>query len=143
MNISRAVLAGIMTWVLTFGSFAVMSFIPIIKDSELCQSLIVYLLLVPIVILGVRYYYNKGERTNGLIVGLIMVAIGLILDTLITIPFVMVPLGGSYASFFSRIFLWILVFEYVLVAFLYWKLKISISSNFNEERFSLNATLCG
>lgn len=124
MNKLRAVLSGIISWALIFASFAIMSFVPGLKDSETYQHIVLCIVLIPIVIVGARYYYKKGDKTNGLITGLVMVLSGLIMDALVVVPLVVIPQGGSYTEFFSRPFEWIVVMAYVLIVYVYYRMKI-------------------
>ena len=118
MNTLRSILSGALTWVLTFISFAVISSIPVLKNWELYQYLIIYGLLVPIVLFGARFYYKRGGRTNGLLIGIVMVTAGMLLDIIITVPLVYKPLGEGYLSFFMKPTLWILIIEYVFIVYL-------------------------
>lgn len=124
MKLGRTLAAGTMVWVLIFITFTIMSFIPIVKDSELQQNLILYVLLIPVVILGTKFYYKKGAATHGLLLGVVMSVIGLIFDALISVPYVIIPHGGSYESFFINPLLLITSIEYILIVFLYWKMKV-------------------
>ncbi len=120
----RAILAGIIVWIFIFITFSIMSSIPIIKDSEIQQNLIIYILLFPYVLFGIRFYYKKEQQTNGFIIGLIMAFTSIILDALITVPLVIIPHGGSYASFFSSPFLGVTFILFLGIVFFYWKLKV-------------------
>lgn len=124
MKISRTILAGIIVWSLIFFTFIVMSVVPVIKDSEIQQNLILYVLLIPFAFLGAKFYYKIEQKTNGFIIGLIMAFTGIVLDALITVPFVIIPHDGSYTSFFSSPFLWITFIEFILIVFFYWKFSI-------------------
>jgi len=124
MKTTRAIISGIFIWILIFISFSIMSYIPIIKDSDIQQSLIVNLLLIPIVILGAKFYYKSGEITNGLLLGIFMSIIGLILDGLITVPFVIVPHGGNFRSFFINPLFLITLIEYIVIVYFYWNKKV-------------------
>ena len=132
MKITRAITSGIIIWVLVFITFAIMSFIPVIKNSELQQNLILYILLIPIVTFGAKHYYKKDKFTNGFTIGLIMSIVGLFLDTFITIPFVIIPHNGNYTSFFINPLLWITIIEFILIVYFYWKLKVNNITN-NEK----------
>lgn len=124
MKVSRAILSGIIIWVLIFVSFTVMSFIPVIKDSELQQNLILYIILLPIVIIGAKFYYKKGSKANGLLLGLLISITGLLLDAIITIPVVIIPHGGDYMSFYLDPLLWGIIAEFILITYFYWKVKV-------------------
>ena len=124
MNAKRAITSGILIWILIFINFTIFSFIPVIKNSELQQNLILYVLLIPIVIVGMKYYYKKGNKTNGLTLGVILSITSLLLDASITVPFVIIPHGGNYNDFFVNPLLWITTAELILISFFYWKTKI-------------------
>ncbi len=124
MKVARAITTGMMIWVLIFITFTIMSFIPGIKDSELQQNLILYVVLIPIVIFGTKYYYKKDSITNGFLIGAVMATVGLVLDAFITVPFVIIPHNGSYMSFFINPLLWITTIEFILIVYFYWKVKV-------------------
>jgi hypothetical protein len=126
MKIGRAILAGSLVWFFVFSVFAVFSFVPSIKDSALLQALIIGILIIPFAIFGTTFYYKKGDDTNGLTIGFVMIVTALILDVLITVPLVEIPYNNSsYKAFFTNPLLWMLVVENLAVIFLYWKFKLS------------------
>ena len=129
MKITRALLSGAFVWIMIFALFTIMSFIPVIKDSKLQQDMLVFIFLIPFAMAGAAFYYKKGSQTNGLIIGSIMVAISLTLDALITVPYVIVPQGGSYASFFTDPFMAIIGVEFIATVYFYWKVKIKPQLN--------------
>jgi hypothetical protein len=120
----RAILVGSLIWLMIFSTFTVLSYIPNIKDSALQQFLIVALLAIPFTILGASIFYKNRNKANGFLIGLIIVITALTLDVLITVPFTIIPNQGTYHSFFTSKFLWILVAEVVTIVYFYWKLKI-------------------
>ncbi len=117
MKIIRAIVSGIIIWVLIFTVFTAMSFIPVVKDSELQQNMLLWIILIPITLLGVKFYYKKGFKTNGLLIGLIIVVTSLILDALITLPYVIIPNNGNYYDFYTSPFLLITIIEIITVSF--------------------------
>lgn len=120
----RAILVGALIWLLIFSTFSVLSYLPNIKNSALQQFLIVAPLAILFTLLGAYIFYKNGNKTNGFIIGLIIVTTTLILDVLITVPFTIIPNQGNYHSFFTSKFLWILVAEVVTIVYFYWVLKI-------------------
>lgn len=120
----RAILFGALVWLLIFITFGLLDSIPIIKDSLNQQALIVGILIIPFAIVGASLFYRNSNKENGVIVGLIMVATALLLDSLITVPFIEIPNGGSYKSFYSYPFLWLLVLINMATVYFYWSLKI-------------------
>ncbi len=120
----KAILVGAFVWLFVFSAFTALSYIPGIRDSEVQQGLIVAVFLIPFAYLGASIFYKNGVEANGLVVGLIMVTTALILDAFITVPFTIIPLGGSYLSFYSSPILWILVSLNIGTIYFYWNTKI-------------------
>lgn len=120
----RAILIGAMVWALIFFSFALLGFVPTLKDSLNLQALVVGILIVPYAIFGASIFYKNGNKENGIVIGVIMAVTALMLDTLITVPFIEIPNGGTYQSFFSFPLLWLLVFINIASVYFYWRLKI-------------------
>lgn len=77
-------------------------------------------------IIGAKIYYKKVPKTNGLLLGIVMSATALILDVFITVPFVEIPNGRTYYSFFSSPVLWLLAIINALSVYFYWKKKVTI-----------------
>ncbi len=124
MKVVRTIASGAMIWVFIFCTFTIMSFIPVVQKSEVQQNLILYVVLIPIVIFWAKFYYKKGDKTNGLLLGGIMALVGLVLDFFITVPVVIVPQGGNYMSFYANPLLWITTIEFILITYFYWKMKV-------------------
>lgn len=126
MKILRAILSGVITWALIFVLWPIIMSTPVLKDLGNWQYLIHYIALVPIVILGAYYYYKSGDKVNGFILGLIMLATGQILDAIITVPFFIIPQGSSYTKFFINPLIWIGFVEFVVITYLYWAKKVKV-----------------
>jgi hypothetical protein len=124
MKYFRAISIGTMVWALIFLTFAILGFAPTIKDSLNLQVLVVGILIVPYAIFGASVFYKKGNKENGVTVGVIMALTALILDGLITVPLIEIPKGGSYQSFYSFPLLWLLVTINIATVYFYWKLKV-------------------
>lgn len=71
-----------------------------------------------------KFYYQKKSNITGLALGIIMTATALLLDIFITVPFVEIPNGRNYQSFFSSPVLWLLVFITIMSIFFYWRKNI-------------------
>lgn len=128
MNYPRALFSGFLVWILVSISFYVLDQIPFIKDFFWWQSLIVMFGIVFFGILGAKIYYKKTFQTNGLSLGIVMSAIALILDIFITVPFVEIPNGRNYYTFFTSPVLWLLATINALSVYFYWKKKINLRS---------------
>ena len=46
------------------------------------------------------------------------------LDALVTVPFFVIPNGGSHYTFFTSVGFWFIAFEFLLVASLYWYARV-------------------
>ena len=103
MKLLRAILSGVLVWILIFSVFTAISFIPGIKDSPIQQGLVIGLLLIPFASFGAAIYYKSGDKTNGLVIGTLMIIVALILDAVVTVPLVEIPYNGSsYSQFFTN-----------------------------------------
>ncbi len=122
--IFRSILSGGIVWVMIFSLFLILSLVPLVKDSLTAQGVTVMVLVIPFSLLAALFYYRKGAASNGLVVGIIMVLTALFLDSVITVPLLIIPAKGSYVTFYSDPLLWILIAENFLVIFLYWRLKV-------------------
>ncbi|WP_131494911.1 DUF5367 family protein [Flavobacterium sp. MEB061] len=70
------------------------------------------------------FYYKNGIKLHGLLLGIIMSLTALLLDALITVPFIEIPNGGNYYSFFSSPVLWILASINSITVYCFWRMKI-------------------
>lgn len=125
----RATLSGAIVWIMIFMYFTFLSFIPYVKDAELLQHVLLWFLLIPIVLFGLNFYHKKVPKSNELLVGVIIVITCLTLDVLITIPLTIIPYGGSYVSFFTNPFLWIIVAEILTITFVKSKKMVKNSNS--------------
>lgn len=120
MKIKRAVLTGIVVWIIAVFLYSISYYVPIIDDADMQANVVLFVVVVPLVWLGCSFYYRKDNKTHGYKIGLIMLSISIVLDTLITVPVFIIPYGGDYYSFFISISFWAIAFEFVVVAILYW-----------------------
>ena len=120
MKYIRAIFSGILVWIAVSLSFYVLEQILFVKDSFFWQSFMVTIWIVFFAIGSAKFYYSKNYNMSGLQLGIIMSLTALFLDVLITVPFVEIPNGRSYESFFTSPVLWILVLVNVFSVFL-WK----------------------
>lgn len=119
MKILSVVKIGVLIWVLGVSSYVLSYSIPIIEDAELQANLSLSLAVLPLVWFGTRWYFTKDVTTKGFFVGLAFFGIAAFLDALFTVPFLVLPVGGSYQEFFSAPGFWIIAVEFVLVASVY------------------------
>jgi len=120
----RGVLSGLFVWTCVSLSFYVLGSIPLIQDSFYWQAFIVMICISFYAFLATQFYYKKEYKTNGIITGFLISGTALLMDVMITVPFVEIPNGRSYQSFFSSPILWILVLTTVCTVYFYWKKNI-------------------
>lgn len=127
MKYSRGIFSGFIVWLCVSISFYLLGNTPLLKDYFLIQALIVMVLIVFYAIVGAKFYYQKKYNTNGFALGVLMSGTALFLDVLITVPFVEIPEGRSYESFFTSPILWTLAFINAFSVYWYWHRKIKNS----------------
>jgi hypothetical protein len=96
------------------------------SDSDLQANWVLSIFLIPAALLGTHIYYRKGHQTNGFVLGIFMFMIAMILDVLITVPFFIMPYGGSYKSFFIDLSFWLIAVEYISVVAAYWQIERAV-----------------
>ncbi|MDF9797934.1 hypothetical protein OKW21_003197 [Catalinimonas alkaloidigena] len=128
MNIKRLVVSAAISWVLGVSAYAASFMLNILDDAELQANLVLMLALLPSVIIAIRFYFNKANPVNGFVLGLSMFGIAMLLDALITVPVFIIPMGGSYLTFFSDPGFWMIALEYILVVVLYtnWRQRMAV-----------------
>ena len=124
MKTIKALAVGIVVWILGVSAFSAIYMLPIMEDQYLQANIGLALVIPPLVWLGARIYYRKEKFVHGFTLGLLMLLASATLDALITVPMLIIPYGGSYASFFGSLDFWLIAFEFVLVAVLYWYVKV-------------------
>lgn len=112
MNIKRAIGFGVMLWILIFVEVTIVMFIPALQDKVLTQHIIHWIVLIPMVLLLAKWYFKADPPTlkKGFFLGLIGLAVGIILDLLITIPLFVKDYG-----FFADWKLWVGMAEAILL----------------------------
>jgi len=106
MKFLRALGIGILFWIIIFIEISITMIG--LGLNDLTTYIIHYIVIIPIAFFCAWLYY-KGEReskrTNGFLVGLLFVVVGIILDLIITVPLFIIPAGGNYSTYFSGIYL--------------------------------------
>ncbi|MGI9546420.1 MAG: DUF5367 family protein [Flavobacteriaceae bacterium] len=129
MDTIRVILAGILVWILGVCAFITSYTLPVLEDLELQSNIALAIAIIPAAWLGARVYYLKGNKTNGFLVGLFMVLVAVVLDALITVPFLIIPNGGGFSEFFTTASFWLIASEYYLIVLLYWYLRVNTTYN--------------
>lgn len=128
MKTIRIFAVGTLIWFLVFTSFALLEYVPSLSGKVDSQALILSFLIVPFAGFGAYIYYKDGNREHGFKIALIMGILALALDALVTVPFIEIPHGRSYQSFFSYPQLYLLVILNMLTIYLYWRIKVVVKA---------------
>lgn len=121
MKYIRAIFSGILVWAAVSISFYLLEQILFVKNAFFWQSFMVTIWIVFFAIGAAKFYYLKNYKMSGLKLGIIMSVTALLLDVIITVPFVEIPNGRSYESFFTSPILWILAFLNAFSVFIWQK----------------------
>jgi len=124
MKIKRAILLGIAIWIIAILFYSISYYVPILENADEQANVVLFFIVIPLVWLGCSYYYKKDNKTHGFIVGQTMLLTSVTLDALITVPFFVAPNGGNHYSFFTSLGFWIIAFEFLLIAILYWYSRV-------------------
>jgi len=124
MKTKRAILIGIAIWMIGILFYSLSQFVPILENAETQANIVLFVVVMPLVWLGCAYYYKKDDNTHGLKVGQTMLLTAVALDAVITVPIFVIPNGGNHYSFFTSLGFWIIAFEFLAVAALYWYARV-------------------
>ena len=124
MKTVRALAIGFLVWILGVSAFTAIYELPLMEDRYLQANIGLALAVPPLVWLGVWIYYKREKSTHGLKLGLLMLLASVALDALVTVPMLIIPFGGSYASFFGSLDFWLIAIEFILVSLTYWYLNV-------------------
>jgi len=119
MKLVRAILMGVLLWILIFVEWSIMIFAPVLKDLGKAQWLVHYIVLIPIAILCSWLYYKSKDKLNGFTLGAIFLIVGNILDLIIT-----APLFTGYVAYYSNTLLWLAFLELLVITGVYWIIAV-------------------
>ncbi len=124
MKRTRTIGFGLLIWIIGVLLYMLSFYVPIIENEKLQANIWLSIIIIPVVWLGATLYYKNGVATHGLVAGLIFFGTSAILDALITVPFTVLPYGGTYADFFIDLGFWFIGIEFVATTTLYWYLRV-------------------
>ncbi len=124
MKLARLIATGILIWIIGVSLYASSYYVQLLKNAEQQANIWLSIVIIPVVWFGAKLYYGKGISTHGLKIGLIFFIISAIFDALITVPFTILPYGGSYSDFFIDFGFWFIGLEFIVTTILYWYLKV-------------------
>ena len=120
----RAISIGAIIWALGVSFFSLSFFLNILEDAQLQANLVLFITVLPLVWMGSKLYYKRDYKTPGYIVGMTFFLVAAALDAMITVPFLVLPNGGTYYDFFTDMGFWLIGAEFVATATLYWFTKV-------------------
>lgn len=112
---------GVLLWLLIFLEIS-LTMIGL-KLSEITVWIIHYIFLIPAAILCAWLYYRSDDKLNGFTLGLLMVIVGIALDMITTVPYFVIPQGGSYLTYFSNYYMLIGFVELIIITGIYGVIK--------------------
>lgn len=124
MKTKRAILTGVAIWIIAVLLYSLSYYVTILEDASTQANTVLFIVVMPLVWLGCHYYYKKDNQTHGLIVGQAMLLTSVALDAIITVPLFEIPNGGNHYSFFTAPAFWIIAFEFLTVATLYYFARV-------------------
>ena len=98
-------------------------YVSLLEDAEQQANIWLSIVIVPVVWFGAKLYYQNSTSIHGFRVGLIFFSISAVLDALITVPFTVLPYGGTYYDFFVDFGFWFIGLEFIATTTLYWYIK--------------------
>lgn len=124
MKTQRAIFLGIAIWIIAILFYSISYAIPILEDLDTQANIVLFVVVMPLVWFGCYFYYKKDNKTHGIKVGQTMLLTAVALDALITVPFFVMPNGGNHYTFFTSLGFWIIAFEFLVIASLYWYTRV-------------------
>ena len=124
--IKSAIISALLVWTLGILAFTASYFFPVLADADLQANWVLSLALIPAATLGAHIYYGKGHRTNGFLLGAAMLVVVILMDAMVTVPFFIIPYGGSYTRFFLDPHFWLIAVELVSVVAAYWQIERAV-----------------
>lgn len=132
MKLTRTMGFGLLIWVIGVSLYALSFYVPILENPEQQANIWLSIVILPVVWFGAKLYYKKGVTAHGLWVGTIFFSVSAILDALITVPFTILPYGGTYSDFFIDFGFWCIGIEFIAMTALYWYIKVFKKSKSNN-----------
>jgi len=123
MKTIRAITIGVMIWIMGVAAYSLSFSIPLMENVELQANLTLLIAVIPLVWFGAQQYYKKDHTTHGLWIGFTFFSVAALLDALITVPFLIIPQGGSYAAFFGDPGFWLIGGVFLTTTVAYWYLQ--------------------
>ncbi|MGB5236588.1 MAG: DUF5367 family protein [Flavobacteriaceae bacterium] len=124
MKTFRAIMIGAGVWFFAVAFYTLSYQFPILENRDEQANLVLLTVVLPLVWLGSHIYYKKDTTTHGIKIGQVLLLTAAFLDAVITVPLFIIPNGGSHSSFFLDPGFWIIAFEMIATAVLYYYITI-------------------
>lgn len=124
MKLIRTIGFGILIWIIGVNLYALSFYLPILEDTEKQANIWLSIIIIPVVWFCSKLYFKKKATIQGLWAGLIFFGVSAILDALITVPFTVLPYGGTYADFFIDFGFWFIGLEFIATTYVYWHTNV-------------------
>jgi len=128
MKTFRAIVIGTGIWILGVIAYATSFGIPVLGDQGLQANIFLSLAIPPLVWFGAALYYGRDKNPHGFWVGLVFFLTAAMLDVAITVPFLVIPNGGSHYEFFTDLAFWLIALEFMAVAVAYHYIKKEVKN---------------
>ena len=129
MKLTRKIGFGLLIWIIGVMLYALSFYVQIIENAEQQANIWLSIVIIPVVWFGAKLYYTKDVNISGIWVGLVFFITSGILDALITVPFTVLPYGGTYSDFFIDFGFWFIGLEFIAITTLYWYIKVFKKKN--------------
>lgn len=123
MSKLKAVATGGLIWLLGAVCYTISYLVPVLDNPDLQANLVLGAVAIPNVWFGTHFYYIRKGNMHWLQLGVIILLTAICLDAMITVPFFIIPTGGSFQGFFGAPAFWLITAEVLLVVFAYWYFK--------------------
>lgn len=123
----RNTVIGAIIWIIGVSLYSLSFFIPILENVEFQANLVLILAVIPLVWYGTKVSFKNSPNSKGPVVGTIFFVTAAVLDALVTVPYLVIPNGGSYYQFYTDPGFWLIGFEFILISTLYWYLNNSMN----------------
>ncbi len=124
MKLKRTIGFGLLIWIIGVNLYALSFYLPILEDAEKQANIWLSIIIIPVVWFCSKLYFKKHITGHGLWVGLMFFGISAFLDAIITVPFTILPYGGTYYDFFVNFGFWFIGIEFIATTTVYWHLKV-------------------
>ncbi len=118
MKTTRAILSGIIVWILGVAIYVTSFYIPVLDNAELQANIALAIGLLFLAWFSATTYFMKYPAASATKLAVIMVGIAILLDAAITVPLLVLPVGGTYEDFFGATSFWFIASEYFLTIIL-------------------------